>query len=91
MKLDTIKGIFFICFVITAYVCTSLVIKLSFDDDATDSFNKPLFTGYTATASFSIYILKVVYDIGIKTRCKKENIIDLDIRKTEFKTALVLF
>jgi len=78
-------------FVILSYVGTSLIIKLTFSDeeqDLAEGFNKPMFISYTACASFSIYSLKLIYEF-IKNKCKMSNIEDMDMKKIEFKTALI--
>ena len=81
-------------FVIISYLGTSLLIKLSFSDKAQDqaeSFNKPLFISYTACSSFSVYILRLLYELIFKSGCKLSKIKDKDMRKIELKTALICY
>lgn len=66
-----IKGILFIIFVILSWVGTSLIIKLTLsegEEQKAADFNKPLFIGYTACSSFTVYIFKFLYEFAIQKR-----------------------
>ncbi|CAI2371813.1 unnamed protein product [Moneuplotes crassus] len=81
-------------FVILSFVGTSLIIKLSFssnDEEEAASFNKPLFTSYTACASFSLYSIRIIYEFIFRSKCRWKDMSRREMTKVELKTALLCF
>ena len=89
-----LKGTIYTALFILAWIGTAFLIKITLSDDEeseSESYDKPLFIGYTACSSFAVYSIFNALKFTFHAKCKLKNLPNIEIQKLELKTSLICY